>query len=131
MFFFSQLNSYSSFCYLSGKSTGNGGIVIGGKTHYHRHEHYHYDGDQQPRSIQFGQDHVPAYEVRANSKFVKATFVFPNGGNSSVVASDQPSYLPHTSEDETFSPEIVEVKNDLTNRDGFIVHKNRSGSQED
>jgi hypothetical protein len=120
-----------------GKTTSAAGIVIDGKTHYHRHEHYHHY-NQQPRAIQFHDDvNVPSYKVRANNKFVEATFVFPNGRNSSVVTPEilplkrtKVTYLQpiKADEDQDHPATIIEARKKqedsrVTNRDGFIVNR--------
>lgn len=68
-------------------------VVVNGKTHYHHHRHFHY---HQPRALQ-DDDLGPAYNVRANTKFVEATFLYPHNYTKPAVE------------------EIIEAK-----KDGFV-----------
>ena len=89
------------------------GIVIDGKAHYHHHQHFHYHDQEQPRAIKWNssQKSIPSYDLKANSKFVEATFRFPN--NSSFQHHHQ---HPITSE----SSQVIEAKNN--NVDGFVLN---------
>ena len=135
----------------SGRAGNKKTVVIDGKTqYYHHHEHFHHYKSQ-PRSLRLNEDTVledqqqdlaiPSYHLRANSKFVEATFRLPNGGNSSHIQfhhqkqQQQPQLVhqdnkkPSESSHHHYSPpvalpEVIEVKQNLVNKDGdfdFLV----------
>ena len=137
-------NMYTWWWWLTfaGKAADKQTIVIDGKTqYYHHHEHFHHYKSQ-PRSLRLNEDTVlqedlvPSYHLRANSKFVEATFRLPNGGNSSHIQfhhhqkQQQHPQLVHQDKKPSESshhhysppvaalPEVIEVKQNLVNKDG-------------
>ena len=150
--------------HFAGKAANRKTVVIDGKTqYYHHHEHFHHYNSQ-PRSLQLNEDtvslledhqqqqedlNIPSYHLRANSKFVEATFRLPNnGGNSSHIQfhhqkqkhqlvhhqdnkkpseSSSSSHHHYSSPPVALIPEVIEVKQNLVNKDGdfdFLVEEN-------
>ena len=74
-------------------STGrkNSVVLDDGKTHYHHHRHFHY---HEPRSMQTKDTpNLPAYNLRANSKYVEATFLFPHKNETSTIVNGGPEVI--------------------------------------
>ena len=88
------------------RQTGRSDSVVldDGKTHYHHHRHFHY---HEPRSLSLTTEppSLPTYNLRANSKYVEATFLFPHknetttaaiahGGHPMVIEAKKEGYVP-------------------------------------
>ena len=85
-------------------------VVVDGKTHYHHHRHFHY---HEPRSLSLTTEppSLPTYNLRANSKYVEATFLFPHKNETSTAAVA----AGHTTAFHDAHPMVIEAK-----KEGYV-----------